>query len=252
MVRRRGRTTAAPRGPAGDRMSETNVAPPDVPVVRTELPGPQEPSAVRPSRPRPHGHARSPRGAVRRGPQGRLDDRGCGRQHVRRPLLGLGLDAARRHARGGAASRDRGPAPVRHGDQQLRRHRTGRGARRAIGGDRATRAHEDLDGGQRHPGRGSRREAGARSHRTSHDPVVLRPVPRRVHLPHRRHVHRSVRGPHPTRPVRRGPRVRALPQPVPGSRSIQAQAPSTTSGTSTTSKNGSWSTRWSRRRSPAS
>ena len=31
-----------------------------------------------------------------------------------------------------------------------------------------------------------------------------------------------------------------------------APAPSTTSGTSTTSRNGSWSTRWSRRRSPAS
>ena len=60
LVRRRGRSTAAARGQAGDGMSETDVTTPDVPVVRTELPGPEEPSAVRPSRPRPHRHARSP------------------------------------------------------------------------------------------------------------------------------------------------------------------------------------------------
>ena len=233
-------------------MSEAHVAPTDVPVVRTELAGAREPGVVRPSRPRPHRAPRSRRGAVRRGPQGRLDHRGRGRQHVRRPLLGLGIDAARRHARGRAARGDRRAAALRHGDQQLRRQRAGRGPRRTLGADRAARAHADLDGGQRHPRRGSRREAGTRSHRPPHDPDVLRSVPRRIHLPHRGHLHRPVRGPDPARPVRRGAGLRALPQPVPGTVPLGTGPVRRPAGTSTTSRNGSWSTRWSPRRSPAS
>ena len=188
--------------------------------------GPSESRALRPAGSRDLRDPPGARGAVRRVVQGRMADLRRRRQHLRGPPLLLGLGAPRRRPSGRARGGARGPASIRDGVHRLcperRRDRFGRATRR----DRATGDHPGLSPDHRHRGRRGRGQARSGGNRPADDPHLLRSVPRRVHLPHGGRFDRPVGRARRARAVRRGDRLRALPQYVPstlpsGSRALR-------------------------------
>ena len=188
-----------------------------LPRVSTPLPGPRSARLFATADAVLCGpHARARRRAVRRGAQERLADRGRRRQHLRRPRLGLGVDASRR-APGGVPSAA-AEAQDRYGMEitDYVMNEPALALARRLVEIAPARHHPCRPEHQRHRGRRGRREARPRGDGATDDPRLPRPVPRRVHLPHGRRQHRPLRGDQQRRPVRLGHGVRALPEPLQG------------------------------------